>query len=80
MHLLDRSCVIVGIFWKLHATFPNTPLPPYIKDQGGGAAGQEEARQGGVLLPSGVGLPPFLVGVGEGEEEEAARGTGEGIA
>ena len=22
MHLLDRSCVIVGIFLKLHATFP----------------------------------------------------------
>ena len=24
MHLLDRSCVIVEIFLKLHATFPNT--------------------------------------------------------
>ena len=24
MHLLDRSCVIVGIFLKLHATFPNS--------------------------------------------------------
>ena len=24
MHLLDRSCVIIGIFLKLHATFPNT--------------------------------------------------------
>ena len=23
MHLLDGSCVIVGIFFKLHATFPN---------------------------------------------------------
>ena len=23
MHLLDRSCVSVGIFLKLHATFPN---------------------------------------------------------
>ena len=23
MHLLDRSCVIVAIFLKLHATFPN---------------------------------------------------------
>ena len=23
MHLLDRSCVIVGIFLKLHAMFPN---------------------------------------------------------
>ena len=24
MHLLDRSCVSVGKFLKLHATFPNT--------------------------------------------------------
>ena len=24
MHLLDRSCVSVGIFLKLHATFPNS--------------------------------------------------------
>ena len=24
VHLLDRSCVSVGIFLKLHATFPNT--------------------------------------------------------
>ena len=23
MHLLDRSCVSVGFFLKLHATFPN---------------------------------------------------------
>ena len=23
MHLLDRSCVIIGFFLKLHATFPN---------------------------------------------------------
>src|SRR3990170_3504733 len=31
MHLLDRSCVSVGIFLKLHATFPNgtvTDAPP----------------------------------------------------
>ena len=26
MHLLDRSCVIVGIFLKLHATFPNSGI------------------------------------------------------
>ena len=26
MHLLDRSCVIVGIFLKLHAMFPNRNL------------------------------------------------------
>ena len=24
MHLLDRSCVIVGFFLKLHAMFPNS--------------------------------------------------------
>ena len=24
MHILDRSCVIVGIFLKLHGTFPNS--------------------------------------------------------
>ena len=26
MHLLDRSCVIVGFFFKLHATFPNSGI------------------------------------------------------
>ena len=26
MHLLDRSCVSVGIFLKLHATFPNNGI------------------------------------------------------
>ena len=26
MHLLDRTCVIVGIFLKLHATFPNSGI------------------------------------------------------
>ena len=35
------------------------PLPPYIKEQGGEAAGQERGAPGGVLLPPGVGLPPF---------------------
>ena len=53
------------------------PLPPYIKEQGEEAAGQGEARQGGVQLPLGVGLLLFLVGVGEGEgkgEEEKERG------
>ena len=35
------------------------PLPPYIKEQGGGggAAGQEGRAR--FLLPPGVGLPPF---------------------
>ena len=27
MHLLDRSCVSVGFFSKLHAMFPNNPWP-----------------------------------------------------
>ena len=26
MHLLDRPCVIVGIFLKLHGTFPNSGI------------------------------------------------------
>ena len=50
------------------------PLPPYIKEQGGGEAGQEEACQGGVLLLLGVGLPPFLVQLGEGEGRERGEG------
>ena len=50
-------------------------MPPYIKDQRGGAAGQEEGAPGGVLLPPGVGFPPFLVGIGfgKGEEERERR-------
>ena len=50
------------------------PLPPYIKDQGGGAAGLGEARQesptpSGSRIPS---SPPILVGIGfaEGGKEE----------
>ena len=27
MHLLDRSCVSVGFFLKLHAMFPNMTIP-----------------------------------------------------
>ena len=42
--------------------------------QGEEAAGQGEARQGGVLLPLGVGLLLFLVGVGEKEGEERMEG------
>ena len=30
MHLLDRSCVIVGIFLKLHATFPIVASEPSL--------------------------------------------------
>ena len=49
------------------------PLPPYIKEQGGEAAGQERGMPGEVLLPPGVGLPPFLVGLGEGGKEDGER-------
>ena len=51
-------------------------MPPYIKEQGGEVAGQERGAPGGVLLPPGVGFPPFLVGIGfrrgkeEGERKE----------
>ena len=47
--------------------------------QGEGAAGQGGARQGGVLLPSGVGLPSFLVGEGKwGKEEDEGKERGGG--
>ena len=46
------------------------PLPLYIKEQGGRGGRPGGGVPGGVLLPPGVGLPPFLVGVGEGGEGE----------
>ena len=49
------------------------PLPPYIKEQGGEAAGQGGRAKGGDLLPPGVGLLLFLVGVGEGRKGERRR-------
>ena len=50
------------------------PLPPYIKEQGGGAAGHRR-HAGGVLLLPGVGLPsPFLVQLGEVEGEKERGG------
>ena len=51
-------------------------MPPYIKDQRGGAAGQEEGAPGGVLLPPGVGFPPFLVGIGFGRGKEEREKEG----
>ena len=54
-------------------------VPPALVYKGarGEAAGQEEACQGGVLLPPGVGLPPFLVQLGEGEgRERGEKGKG----
>ena len=48
------------------------PPAPVYKGPGGGAAGQEEGAPGRSptpgLLPPGVGLPLFLVGVGGGKE------------
>ena len=52
------------------------PLPPYIKEPRGGAAGQEEGAPGGVLLPPGVGFPPFLVGIGFGRGKEEREKEG----
>ena len=56
------------------------PAPVYKGDKGEGAAGQGGRAKGGVLLPSGVGLPSFLVGIGEGgkEEEEGKERGGAG--
>ena len=54
------------------------PLPLNIKEQGGGVRPAKERAPGGVLLPSGVGLPPFLVGIGfvrrKERGEEGKRG------
>ena len=50
------------------------PLPPYIKEQGGGRRPRRRARQGGSPTPTGSRTPPFLVGVGEKER----GGEGEG--
>ena len=55
------------------------PCPCIYRSQGGGAAGLGGGVPRGVLLPPGVGLPSFLVGVGEGgkeEEEGKERGGG----
>ena len=52
-------------------------MPPYIKEPRGGGGRPRMARQGGVLLPSGVGLPSFLVGEGEvGERRKRERKGG----
>ena len=48
-------------------------MPPYIKEQGGGARPGGGRAKGGVLLPPGVGLLLFLVGVGEGRKGERRR-------
>ena len=52
------------------------PLPPYIKEQGGRCGRPGGGAPGGVLLPPGVGLPPFLVEVGEGGGGGREEGKG----
>ena len=54
------------------------PPAPVYKGAGEGAVGQEEGAPGGVLLPPGVGSPPFLVGIGfgRGKEEREKEGGG----
>ena len=42
------------------------PLPPYIKDQGGGGGRPGRRRAKGSPTPTGSRTPSFLVGVGEG--------------
>ena len=54
------------------------PPTPVYKGARGEAVGQEEARQEGVLLLQGVGLPPFLVQLGEGKEGKEKEKEGEG--
>ena len=44
------------------------PLPPYIKEQGGGQPALYGVPGGGVLLLVGVGLPSFLLLLGGGKE------------
>ena len=52
------------------------PPAPVYKGSRGGAAGQEEGAPGGVLLPPGVGFPPFLVGIGFGRGKEEREKEG----
>ena len=54
------------------------PPPPYIKEWRRGDGRPSMARPGGVLLPSVVGSPPSLVGLGvkEGGEREEGKGGG----
>src|SRR3954469_1713765 len=56
------------------------PLPPYIKEQGGGRPALEgRAKGGGVLLPVGVGLPfPSPTWIGEGGRKGEGEGEGKG--
>ena len=51
------------------------PLPQYIKEERRGGADPLYGAPWGVLLPSGVGFPPFhVVGVGVKEREKRSEG------
>ena len=52
------------------------PLPPYIKEQGGGRPALVGVPGGGVLLLVGVGLPSFLLLLGGGKEGGEGEGKG----
>ena len=52
------------------------PLPPYIKEQGGGRPALYGAPGVGALLLVGVGLPSFLLLVGGGTEGGEGEGKG----
>ena len=52
------------------------PLPPYIKEQGGGRPALVGAPGGGVLLLVGVGLPSFLLLLGGGKDREREKERG----
>ena len=56
------------------------PLPLYIKEPRGGGGRPRRAREGGVLLPPGVGLPSFLVGEGEVGKRRKRERKGGGAA
>ena len=52
------------------------PLPPYIKEKGGGLPALYGAPGGGVLVLVGVGLPSFLILLGGGKEGGEGEGKG----
>ena len=70
-------------FYRSIGGLPDPPPPPapvYKGARGDEAAGQGGRAKGGVLLPPGVGLPSFLVGIGEGGEEEEEGKERGGVA
>ena len=52
------------------------PPAPIYKGGRGEVRSPRRGAPGGVLLPPGVGLPPFLVGVGEKERGGEEEGKG----